>query len=86
MSGERWRMVNYQDGVRTVSSVVLSEEEAREGIEVEWLLHDASGWTTIIREPDRLLVQRKRSRDGRLVKREIVVERFAPETDTDVTT
>jgi hypothetical protein len=76
-AGERWRMVNCQDGRRHVSSVVLSAEEAYDHIVIEREMHEASGWDVVLAEPDRLLVQKNRD-DGCLVKREIVVERFSP--------
>lgn len=42
----RWRLVTKTAGRHEhVSSVVLSEEEAVESLDVERLMHEQSGWT-----------------------------------------
>ncbi len=79
-AGDRYRVAFCQDGQRTVGSVVMSDEEAHDAIFVEAMLHNAYGWDVIVYEPDRLLVQKQR--EDRLIKREVVIERYTPEGDT----
>jgi hypothetical protein len=40
----RWRLVDEQNGNTHVSTVVLSEEEAREHLHIEADLHSLAGW------------------------------------------
>lgn len=45
----RWRLVTEQDGnPPQVSTVVLSEEEAREQLAGEALLHSMAGWAVTV--------------------------------------
>lgn len=45
----RWRMVQRQnDGPECVSTVVLSEEEAREHLLLEASMHERFGWTVTV--------------------------------------
>ena len=44
MTGDRWRLHTRQDGSEHVSSVVLSDQEAREHLALETQLHLWSGW------------------------------------------
>ncbi len=42
--GERWRLVTIQNGRRYISSVVLTEDEARDLIVAEGVMHEQTGW------------------------------------------
>lgn len=44
MSGERWRLVTIQNGRRHTSSVILTEDEARESVTAEGVMHEQTGW------------------------------------------
>jgi uncharacterized protein (DUF849 family) len=76
--GTRYRLVSTQGGKPHVSSVVLSEEEAREMLDIEEDIHRKWGWT-VTRGED-VLVCRKLT-DTRMVERVLTIRRSGPLDD-----
>lgn len=74
MSGERFRLIYGQSGREHTSSVVLSEDEVCDHLEVEAVLHEKTGW--VVTRGERLLICRR----GNSL-RSIEAKRFDPFDD-----
>jgi hypothetical protein len=83
----RWRIVGEQNGgPEHVSTVVLTEEEARQSLLVEADLHERFGWTTTLglnadEEPDVLICRKLRRRDRTQIVRAFTIREFDPMDD-----
>ena len=77
-AGTRWRLVSTQGGKPHVSSVVLSEEEARDHLDIEEKIHRDWGWT-VTRGED-VVVCRKLTRE-RVIERVITIRESGPLDD-----
>lgn len=70
MTGKRYRLVSTQGAEDHVNSVVLSEEEAREYLQVEADIHENFGWE-VTRGED-VVVARKYTERG-LIERTVTI-------------
>ena len=76
--GSRWRIVTTQGTKAHVSSVVLSEEEAREHLDLEAGIHEKFGW--IVTRGADVVVARKRVAKG-LLERVLTIRETDPFDD-----
>lgn len=77
--GARYRMVTTQGLSRHVSSVVMSEEEALEHLDMEAYMHQAAGWDVSL--SGSMLVAHKLGESG-VLTRTIAIEKFSPMGDS----
>lgn len=77
-AGERWRLVTTQGVESHVSSVVLSEEEARQQLDIEADVHRKFGWT-VTRGED-VVVARRMGERG-LIERVVTIRVSGPLDD-----
>ena len=79
VAGTRWRLVSTQGGKPMVSSVVLSEQEARETLEIEADIHEKWGWT--VTRGEEVVVCRKLTPE-RMVERVLTIRAAGPLDDS----
>lgn len=77
-AGARYRLVTTQGGKPHVSSVVLSEEEARRDLDIEADIHEKFGW--IVTRGDEVVVCRKLTPE-RMVERVLTIRKAGPLDD-----
>lgn len=76
--GTRYRLVTTQGGKPHVSSVVMSEEEARRDLDTEADIHEKFGWT--VTRGEEVVVCRKLTKE-RMVERVLTIRKAGPLDD-----